>query len=105
MAPTVTEPVALSGKGNRWRWSFVLRATDVRAEPSSESGVVMRLKTLTPERTANLVLVSERQTVVRQQWLRVRLPMLPNNRTGWVPRQALGGYETVNTISSSTPGA
>ncbi len=96
-APTITEPVTLSGKSNLWRWSFVLRATEVRAEPSSESAVVMRLKTLTPERTANLVLVLERQTVGGQQWLRVRLPMLPNNSTGWVPRQALSGYETVTT--------
>ena len=69
----------------------------MRAEPSSQTGVVMRLKTLTPERTANLVLVLERRNVGREQWLRVRLPMLPNNSTGWVPRQALGGYETVTT--------
>ncbi|MBA2644597.1 MAG: L,D-transpeptidase, partial [Solirubrobacterales bacterium] len=95
--PTITEPVALSGRGNLWRWSFVLRATEVRAKPSSESAVVMRLKTLTPERTANLVLVLERQTVDGQQWLRVRLPTLPNNSTGWVPLQALCGYETVST--------
>ena len=26
-------------------------------------------------------------------WLRVRLPVLPNGTTGWVPRRALGGYE------------
>ena len=96
-APTLSKPVALSGRNNRWRWSFVLRATDVRAEPSAQSDVVMRLKTLTPERTANLVLVLERQNVGREQWLRVRLPMLPNNSTGWVPRHALSGYETVTT--------
>jgi lipoprotein-anchoring transpeptidase ErfK/SrfK len=27
----------------------------------------------------------------------VRLPVLPNNRTGWVPRDALGGYRFVAT--------
>ena len=30
-------------------------------------------------------------------WVRVRLPVLPNGTTGWVPRRALGGYGTVDT--------
>jgi lipoprotein-anchoring transpeptidase ErfK/SrfK len=30
-------------------------------------------------------------------WVRVRLPVLPNGRTGWVPRHALGGYQFVHT--------
>ena len=29
--------------------------------------------------------------------MRVRLPVLPNGTTGWVPRPTLGGYETVDT--------
>jgi lipoprotein-anchoring transpeptidase ErfK/SrfK len=29
--------------------------------------------------------------------VRVRLPVLPNGTTGWVPRTALGGYGTVDT--------
>jgi lipoprotein-anchoring transpeptidase ErfK/SrfK len=30
-------------------------------------------------------------------WLRVRLPELPNNRTGWVRRSSVGGYTLVHT--------
>jgi lipoprotein-anchoring transpeptidase ErfK/SrfK len=30
-------------------------------------------------------------------WVRVRLPILPNNTTGWVSRDALGGYGEVRT--------
>ncbi|MCW2982692.1 MAG: ErfK/YbiS/YcfS/YnhG family protein, partial [Conexibacter sp.] len=30
-------------------------------------------------------------------WVRVRLPALPNGRTGWVPRAALGAYGTTHT--------
>jgi lipoprotein-anchoring transpeptidase ErfK/SrfK len=30
-------------------------------------------------------------------WVKVRLPVLPNGTTGWVPRRALGGYATVRT--------
>ena len=90
-------PFALSGKGNVWRWSFVIRRVVARAEPRPDGAELMRLRTLTPERTQNLVLVLERQLVGGRPWVRVRLPMLPNNTTGWVPREALGGYETVRT--------
>jgi lipoprotein-anchoring transpeptidase ErfK/SrfK len=30
-------------------------------------------------------------------WIQARLPVLPNNTVGWVPREALGGYRTVTT--------
>jgi hypothetical protein len=30
-------------------------------------------------------------------WVKVRLPVLPNGRVGWVRRQALGAYQTANT--------
>jgi lipoprotein-anchoring transpeptidase ErfK/SrfK len=30
-------------------------------------------------------------------WVKVRLPVLPNGRVGWVRRQALGAYQTVKT--------
>jgi hypothetical protein len=95
--PTTSAPVQLSGKGHVWRWSFVVRGVVAHTEPRDDAAAVMRLRTLTPERTQNLVLVLERQFVDGRQWVRVRLPMLPNNSTGWVPRDALGGYEKVRT--------
>ena len=32
-----------------------------------------------------------------RSWVRVRLPILPNNTTGWVPRSALGGVVPTDT--------
>ena len=37
-----------------------------------------------------------------RRWVQVRLPVLPNGTTGWVPRAALGGYGTVGPASTST---
>ena len=57
-----------------------------------------RLSQRTPEDTTNLVLALDRAVDrAGRLWVRVRLPVLPNNTTGWVPRRALGGYGTVNT--------
>jgi hypothetical protein len=56
------------------------------------------VETQTPERTANAVLVLG-SAVGRdgRLWVHVRLPVLPNNSTGWLPRAALGPYTFVRT--------
>jgi hypothetical protein len=69
-----------------------------RASASSRAPVVAQLATTTPEGTANIVLVLGRATdAAGRLWVHVRLPVLPNGRTGWVPRQALGVYGIVHT--------
>jgi hypothetical protein len=47
--------------------------------------------------TTNIVLVVGRARVDRRLWVRVRFPGLPNNLTGWLPREAVGGYHFVRT--------
>jgi hypothetical protein len=60
--------------------------------------VVTRLTTWTTDQTQNIVLVLERRTVAPgESWYRVRLPILPNNSTGWVPSSYLGALWTVHT--------
>lgn len=90
-------PVKISGVDHTWRHAFVERTVRARTAPSGSAPTVTRLGTRTPEGTDNLVLVLERQTVGGRLWVRVRLPVLPNGTTGWVPRDALGGYEAVRT--------
>lgn len=89
-APTPLRKVGIS------RWAPVERAVTARSAPGGRR--VARLATETPEGTSNLVLLLDG---VRRRagalWVRVRLPILPNNTTGWVPRAALGGYRTVDT--------
>jgi lipoprotein-anchoring transpeptidase ErfK/SrfK len=73
-------------------------AVSVRASAQSNARVVARLASTTPEGTANIVLVLQRgRDRAGRLWVRVRLPVLPNGSTGWVPRQALGVYGFVNT--------
>jgi lipoprotein-anchoring transpeptidase ErfK/SrfK len=90
-------PFTLSEPGTLSRWAFVERATVARARPDRSSRAVARLSTRTPEGTAGLVLALERVEVEGRLWVRVRLPMLPNNTTGWVPRDRLGAYNAVRT--------
>ena len=73
-----------------------MRRVVVHEHPNVSSAAVTRLATVTPEWTQNLVLVLGSAGAGRT-WYRVRLPILPSNSTGWVPRDALGNVYTVRT--------
>jgi hypothetical protein len=69
-----------------------------RDRPRPNATVVERLETQTPEETSNIVVIlGRRRDAAGRLWVHVRLPVLPNGRTGWIPREALGGYSEVRT--------
>jgi lipoprotein-anchoring transpeptidase ErfK/SrfK len=80
-----------------YRYAFVMRRVVARAAPNRGARPVARLLRLTPERTTNLVLALEGRRTPRAVWIRVRLPILPNNTTGWVPRRALSDWKVLRT--------
>jgi lipoprotein-anchoring transpeptidase ErfK/SrfK len=84
--------VQLSGVENISRWAFVRRKAVVRAAPRSTAYAKARLKIWTPEFYPNLVLALQERIDRNGTWVQVRLPILPNNSTGWVKRGALGGF-------------
>ena len=74
---------------------FAVRA---RSEPRTDAHVVATVARRTPEGTSNIVLVLGRKTdETGRLWVHIRLPVLPNNLTAWIPRSALGGYGVVRT--------
>jgi hypothetical protein len=96
-ALAVPTPVPLEARGSS-TWASVRQASFARERPSASAAAVVRLDTRTPEDTANVVLVLDRaRDAAGRLWVHVRLPVLPNGRTGWIPREALGGYGVVRT--------
>jgi hypothetical protein len=94
----VPAPVALDERPEHLSyWATVLRPVAARATPHTVGRVVARLAVRTPERTSNIVLVLGRAKSGGRLWVRVRLAVLPNGSTGWVPRDALGSYGVVRT--------
>src|SRR5918995_1612605 len=77
--------------------SGALSAPAPPAVPRTGADLVAPLETRTEEGTTNIVLVLEETKRLGSSWVHIRLPVLPNGRTGWVPRDALGGYEFVDT--------
>jgi lipoprotein-anchoring transpeptidase ErfK/SrfK len=100
VAPAFTPgaPRRLGSTRHVSHWAPVERATAARSAAAAAAPVVAGLELRTPEGTRNTVAVLERtRDLSGTPWVRVALAVLPNGRTGWVPRSALGGYGTVHT--------
>jgi L,D-transpeptidase catalytic domain len=93
----IGKPVPLRKGEARSRFAPVTRRVEARAGPSRSARAVAELGLLTDAATTNVVLVLGEHTGADDQWVRIRLPVLPNNLTAWVPREALGGYHFVHT--------
>ena len=96
-AITVGAPTPLPRRETRARFASVLRRVEARRAPAPTASPVAPLDAETPEGTTNVVLVIGAGAGRDGLWVHVRLPVLPNNLTGWVPRRALGGYQFVHT--------
>jgi hypothetical protein len=92
-----TSFVLSSPKQELYRWAFVIRKTVVRSAPRTTASAVGSLARWTPEGTSNLVVTLAGRRTRRGVWIKVRLPILPANRTGWVPRRALSDWKEVRT--------
>jgi hypothetical protein len=81
------------------RYAGAVARAAVRARPSSSARRVGRLHFLTEDGPFEVYPVLEsRADAGGRMWVRVRLPMRPNGRTGWVPRNHLGPFKVVRTM-------
>lgn len=78
-------------------WAVVLRRVRAFSRPSSSARPVTTLPTMTGDGTQNIVLVLGSVVADSRLWYEVRLAILPNNSTAWVPRAALSTLYSVNT--------
>jgi L,D-transpeptidase catalytic domain len=99
---SVHEPLGnerLSDEQRLSRYASAVTRAPVRALPSTSATQVGRLHYLTEDGPLEVYPVLESH-IDRdgRAWLRIRLPMRPNGRTGWVPRNDLGPLQAVRTM-------
>jgi hypothetical protein len=75
----------------------LLHPVAARARPTQSSRVVARLSAVTPEHVPHVVYLLGGTIRDGRYWLRVQLPILPNGSSGWIPREAVGAFQTVDT--------
>jgi L,D-transpeptidase catalytic domain len=76
----------------------LLQSVAARARPSRSARIIARLRAVTPEHVPHVVYLL-RGTIDREgrYWLRVQLPVLPNGTAGWIPREVVGQFRSVDT--------
>ena len=91
-------PINLDGVHDTWYWAYVNTPTSAHTRPSLDAPISAKLSTRTPEGTTNLVLLTKRLTKPDGSvWYQARLPILPNNTTGWLDGATLGSPTKVTT--------
>ncbi|HTU30125.1 MAG TPA: L,D-transpeptidase family protein [Solirubrobacteraceae bacterium] len=93
----IPRPRLLRDRAGVTRWAPVLEAAEARERPTRSSPGVVRVGTQTPEGTTNLVVVIGEAVRHGVTWVHARLAVLPDARTGWLPRSVLGGWQFVMT--------
>jgi hypothetical protein len=97
-APAQAKVQNLYHPGKATYFAFVDQAVAAHAQPKDSARTVGRLKTHTPDKTDELVLVLASTTDEQDRtWYRVRLPIRPNGTKGWVPEDALSEPQPLDT--------
>ena len=80
------------------RWAHAAATGKIRVRPSDESRSITRLRYFTEDkRSEKYLLLRGHVDGEGRKWVKLRVPMRPNGRTGWVRREHLGKYRVVNT--------
>jgi lipoprotein-anchoring transpeptidase ErfK/SrfK len=94
----VSRPSPLPTLRGASQYAAIERRVIARAAPSPAAAPVATVPLRTPEGTDNIVeLLGRARLESSGLWQRVRLAVLPNGTTGWVPRSALGGPVVLDT--------
>jgi hypothetical protein len=90
--------VKLSDERLTTRWAHAADLQPVYSRPSDKAHRVARLRLLTEDKLPEVYLVlASWKNDAGNTWLKIRVPMRPNGRTGWVRESALGALHTVHT--------
>jgi hypothetical protein len=98
-APGGASAERLSNERTLSRWAHADVRARVLARPAADARGVARLRWYTEDGRREVYLALERRRGRDgRTWVRVRVPMRPNGRTGWVRREALGRLHVVRTF-------
>jgi hypothetical protein len=89
----------LSNERTLTRWAHSVQRARARSRPDTDAHAVARLRYDTEDGFPEVYMALRRYvSPAGKEWIQVRLPMRPNGRTGWVPRDALGGLHVARTF-------
>lgn len=92
------EAVELSDEKKVTRWANAAATYPIRKSADKSSRTITRLRYSTEDDLPEVYLILEGKVDESGvEWLRIRIPMRPNGRTGWVPSEMLTQIHVVRT--------
>jgi hypothetical protein len=92
-------PVGLSNERTETTWAHPVEEVSIHAHPSTSSRAVAHTHLRTEDGFPEVyVLLSSFTDAHGQVWIRLRIPMRPNGRIGWLPRSALGEFNVTHWL-------
>ena len=90
--------VRLSNERTFTRWAHPLHEAPIRTLPKASSRQITRSRFFTEDGFPNVYLLLRRWTDPHgRSWVRVRIPMRPNGKVGWMREDSLGPPQLVPT--------
>ncbi len=97
-APAPRPDTVLSNEATFTRWAYVSEAGTIYQRAATDSPRVTRLHWYTEDGFPEIyLLLRAHWNAAGQEWIKLRIPMRPNGRTGWVRRQDLGALHLTHT--------
>lgn len=94
----ITEIARVSGQGPSTHWAHPTTRAPIRSRPAATSRRIAGIHKLTEDGFPEVYLVMRQaRDPDARTWLKIRVPMRPNGRTGWVRAYALGRLHVVRT--------
>lgn len=89
----------LSNETTFTRWAYVNQIVSIYQRPTQSSARVTRLRWSTEDGFPQIYLVLRAYRDAKgREWVKLRIPMRPNGRTGWVQRDALGAFHLTHLL-------
>ncbi|MBV9915436.1 MAG: L,D-transpeptidase [Solirubrobacterales bacterium] len=99
LKPRKPSQQVLSDERTFTRWAYVNQTDAIFARPDASSHRVARLHWNTEDGFPEVyLLLDARWDRRRVEWVKLRIPMRPNGRTGWVRRDDLGDFHFTRTL-------
>ena len=98
-APTASasKPQTLSNERTLTTTAPFKRASAIRSAPGKSARRIAALRSKTADALPEVYIALKSVVTDGQEWIQIRVPGRPNGRKGWVPRSALGDFDTVTT--------
>lgn len=97
--PLHPQDKVLSSEKTFTRWAYVAEIAPIYRRPATDSARVARLHWYTEDEFSEVYLLLRAHWDTQgQEWIKLRIPMRPNGRIGWVRRQDLGTFHLTHTL-------